>query len=119
MNLAELQARGAFVSARPVERTLTWVHAAPDSLEEVTDTFVVKIKRHSFGVLSDLIESGSGNRSRSALLIASSIILGTDEAPETLTYDQAYLLDPSLAALFIKAINEVNRFDGKAADPKN
>lgn len=108
MRLKELKARGAFVDRAPVAKELTWVRKDADG-KELTDTFTVFVIRQSFGTIerSMLPDPSAPDRSTAARFIAECIRLG-DDASEALTYEDAYSLDPSLATLFVKAINEVN-----------
>lgn len=114
MNLAELKAKGGIVAAAPVQKEVTWVRKN-DAGEEVTDTFIIFVKRQSFGSIETIWASGE-DRSKSASYISQSLRLG-DKGKEQMSYDEAYQLDPSLATVFITAINEVNG-TGKAT-PKN
>lgn len=109
MNLKELKARGGFVSAVPVKRDVEWTHPDPDTGEEVTDKFSVFVKRQSFGAIERLFV-GNDDQSKSATFISECILLGED-GKDRMTYQDAYQLDPGLAAVLVKAINEVNKTD--------
>lgn len=115
MNLAELKARGGFVALAPVAKEVTWKHKDEATGEELVDTFTVHVKRQSFGAIESIWASGE-ERSKSASYISQSIRLG-DKGKDSLTYDDAYQLDPSLAGVLIAAINEVNG-TGRT-EPKN
>ena len=105
MNLKQLKQAGAFVSAEPVAKEVVWSHKN-DAGEVVEDRFTVYIKRQSFGTIEQLW-SGDSDRSRSATFISASVLLG--EERESMSYEDAYQLDPSLAHALVKAINEVNK----------
>lgn len=113
MNLSDLTAKGGFVALAPVQKEIAWVKKV-EGVEE-TLTFNVFVKRRTFGSI-ERVFSGAEDRSKAALFIAESIRLG-DDASEALTYEQAYNLDPDLASLFLKAINEVN--GSGSNEPKN
>lgn len=113
MNLKELKARGGFISPIPVKRDVEWKHIDPTSGEEVTDKFSVFVKRQSFGAIERLFVAND-DRSKSATFISECILLG-DDAKDRMTYEDAYQLDPGLAAVLVKAINEVNQTDKGAA----
>lgn len=114
MNLEELKSAGALVSAEPVEKKITWTKVGEDGTEKV-HTFKVFIKRRSFGTVEKMF-SGDSDRSRSAAMIAETVLLGKD-GKECFSYDDAYQLEPSLAFAFVAAINEVNKVG--EAPPKN
>lgn len=114
MNLDDLKAKGGFVPLAPVAKEVTWTRKN-EAGEEIIDTFTVYIKRHSFGAIES-IWAGDGDRSKSAAYISQSVKLGL-AGKESLTYEDAYQLDPGLATVLITAINEVNG-TGKA-EPKN
>jgi hypothetical protein len=106
MRLADLQARGAFVSKEPTRRELTWFHVDPDTGEKIADSFSVWVVRPSYGDIETRVAlAGAGARAAQSAAIAACIRLG-ENAEEQMTYEQAYQLDPSLALLFIKAIND-------------
>lgn len=108
MRLKELRAKGAFVDGTPVKKSLTWERPGPNG-EPLSDSFDIFVKRQSFGTVERLLltDDKDPDRSRSARFIAECVLLG-DDAKEALTYADAYALEPSLAKLFIQAINEVN-----------
>ena len=101
MKLADLKAAGGFVPSAPVAKEVEWTHGGE------TLAFTIHIKRHSFGTIEQLLSDKNDDKSRSAAYIAESILLG-DGGKEKLSYGDAYALEPSLAAVFIKAINDVN-----------
>ena len=107
MNLKELKAAGGFVPAAPVSVPVTWERAGKDPV-----SFDVAVKRHSFGTIERLFADNDDERSRSAAYIAASILL--EGVP--MTYEDAYQLEPSLAGVLIRAINQVN---GTGQEPKN
>lgn len=101
MNLKELRAKGAFVSTVPEQRTVTW--KSPDG--EVT--FDVHIKRMAFGDWERLFVDKDDERSRSAAILSKTVMLG-EKGKESLPYVDAYQLDPTLAAVLMEAVTEVN-----------
>lgn len=113
MDLATLQSKGGFVPRELVSKELTWTRVDDDG-EQQTDTFSVFIAKRVFADV-ERIHNAPDEQSKSAHLIAALVRLGTDGS-ERLTYDQAYQLDPSLAACFLNAITEVNT---PAPKPKN
>ena len=114
-SLKELKAKGALISGAPVPADIEWTHVGEDG-QEVTDKFKVFVIRQSFGVI-DRIFSGENDRSRSAKFISECIRLG-EKANEQISYDDAFQLDPGLAAAFVDAINRVNG-TAKGGEPKN
>lgn len=95
MNLSELRNAGGFISPEPQRVPIDWKG----------HHFDVYVKRLSFGDVEAML-AGEDDRSRSAKMIAASILLGT--AREPITYDDAYRLDVSLATKLINAINTAN-----------
>lgn len=122
MNLADLEALGAFVAAAPVKRTVKWKRSAAldgENKEVEFDTWVLPL---SFGLLDSLNAPGVDPQSQKAVLISRAI---TDEKGKTvMTYEQAYQLKPTLAYALYAAIAEVNRLappkeeEGEATGPK-
>lgn len=113
MNLKELQAKGGFVSVAPVKKSVTWEREGENGeVEKIT--FDVYVKRHSFGALEQ-IWAGDDDRAKSARFLSYSIKLGAG-GKEELTYEDAYQLEPSLAAVLVNAVTEVNKTGG---NPKN
>lgn len=100
MNLQQLRESGGIVSAEPVKKTVTWKD----------NKFNVFVIRQSFGTVESMVRDLDG-RSRSASLIASFIRLG--DGTEQLSYEDAYQLQPELAAEFVRAINEVYEGDAE------
>ena len=94
MNLSELKNAGAFISTEPVKVPVEWKG----------HQFDVWVKRLSFGDVETLF--AADDRSRSARMIASAILLGENKEP--ISYDDAYRLDVSLASKLIEAFNSVN-----------
>ena len=102
MNLKELRAKGAFVSAHPVKKSVTWKTSEGEDV-----AFDVYVKKLSFGDYERLFLSESDDRSRMARVLAETVKLG-DEGKEDLSYEDAYQLEPSLARALIDAVNGVN-----------
>lgn len=103
MNLTDLKARGAIVSAAPVTREVTWEHDDPTTGEKVTDKFTVEILRHSYGTMERLYMIGE-DRSKGAAMIAECVRFGG----EAMSYEDAYQLHPGLATALLTAITEAN-----------
>lgn len=101
MNLQQLRDSGGIVSPEPVKKPVEWRGKK----------FNVHVVRQSFGTVEEIVRQSEG-RSRSAALIASFIRLG-DNGTEQLSYDDAYQLQPELAAEFVRVVNEV--YEGDAA----
>lgn len=101
MKLSDL--KGAVVSGELVKKHLEWTRDVDG--EEVTDTFDIFVKRPSFGDVERIFVGGD-DKSRSAAMISACVRMG-DNGEELITYDQAYQLAPSLAALFSEAIKDV------------
>lgn len=106
MDLAALKARGGVISAAPIPKAVEWEHDDPETGEKVTDKFIVHILRHSYGAMERMV-LGEGDRSKGALLISNCVRFG-DAGDEVMSYEDAFQLDPGLAAVLMKAINEVN-----------
>ena len=117
MDLQQLRDLGAFVPHEPVTKTVSWTRVADDG-NELTDTFTVRIKKHSAGDMERLWSDARAkpDRSHMAALISASVLLG-DEGDDRLTYDQAYALDLGLAEAILDAIDTVNPFKQKRGTP--
>lgn len=102
MNLKELRAKGAFVSAHPVKKPVTWKDETGTEL-----AFDVFIKRLAFGDYERLFLSESDDRSRMARVLCETVRLG-EEGKDELSYKDAYQLAPSLARVLLDAVNQVN-----------
>jgi hypothetical protein len=113
MNLKELRERGGFVASAPIPRDVEWKHF-DEAGEEVTEKFIVHVAKQSFGDIERLY-LGSDDRSKAATFISQCIRLG--DGTERMTYEDAYQLDPGLAAVLVQAANEVNQT--VKATPKN
>ena len=106
MDVAALKARGGVIPAAPLPKEVEWTHADLETGEKITDKFTVHILRHSYGAMERMV-LGEGDRSKGALLISNCVRFG-DAGEEVMSYEDAYQLDPGLAAVLMKAINEVN-----------
>jgi hypothetical protein len=116
MDLKQLQDLGGFVPQAPVTKEVTWSRLGPDG-EDVTDTFTVQVRKLSAGMVERMwAEAGKKpDQAYSARMIAETIRLGDNGATE-LTYDQAFLLEPTLAeALLEQAVHAVNPLNRRKA----
>ncbi|MBV4486955.1 phage tail assembly chaperone family protein, TAC [Pseudomonas sp. SWRI153] len=111
MNLKQLKAKGGIVDSQPIKKEVSWTHLDGKSGKEVTDTFILHIRRQSFGVIERLFVQDESEQSRNANYIAASVSLGAD-GTEALSHDDAYNLEPSLGFLLLNAVNEVNGTGG-------
>lgn len=137
MDLKKIKERGGFVSAEPVKKSVTWVHETNEG--EVTDTFDVYVIRQSFGSVEKLL-TGLDDRSKAASFISASVrfLVSSEEAEayeilrrsdpalpvrmeflESMVYEDAFQLDPSLAGSLVRAINEVNGEQKNSRPPMN
>lgn len=101
MDLKTLQQQGGFIDGAPFKEPVTWRRADGDEVK-----FDVHVVRQPFGVVDEVLKTSDG-RSQSARMISNCIRLG-DKAQDSLTYEQAFALDPTLAFALIGAINRVN-----------
>lgn len=118
MDLQQLRDLGGFVPSTPVTREVSWTHLGPDG-QDVTDTFTVRVKKLSAGVIERLLTRPQ-DRSYSATMISETILLG-DEGDVRLSYEEAFQLEPTLAdVLLLDAVNPVNPvYRRKGASTKN
>lgn len=114
MDLKKLRDMGGIVPSAPVKTEVSWTHVAEGG--EVTDTFTVHIKKHSFGTIERLfaVDGADPERSRAAVLISESVMLG-DDGSERISYEDAFQLDAGLAKVLMDAISAVNGTGGAAA----
>ncbi len=113
MNITDILSAGGFVDSDPVKIGVVWKSKDKTTGKEIEHKFDIFVLRQSWGVMEKLWSSGE-DKSRSASYISNSIRLG-DSAEQSLSYDQAYNLDPSLASVFLNAINDVNNASEKKA----
>ena len=102
MNLKELRAKGAFVSAQPIKRSATWKTPEGEQVE-----FDVHVKKLSFGDYERLFLSESDDRSRMARVLCETVRLGPDGKDE-FSYQDAYQLESTLARVLLDIVNETN-----------
>lgn len=108
MSLKDLQALGAFVSDKPVKKTITF--NLPDPNDEgatVEHTYDIHVKKLAIGDYETLFLTDKEDRSRTATLISNAITLGKD-GKERIDFKDAYRLHPNLAGAMVAAFNEVN-----------
>jgi hypothetical protein len=102
MDLSKLQELGGFVPPTPVKRQVTWT---PDEGESVT--FTVHIKKLSAGQIERLYRDPRRDRSISALMISETLLLG-DDGKETMPFEKAFEIVPSLANALLEVIEDIN-----------
>ncbi len=118
MNLNELRAAGGFIESALVRKEITWTRVPAGRKKAVSDTFQVFVRRNSFGAVERLFSAEGDQQSRNARYLAECIRLG-ETGEESLTYEQAYDLDPALGFLLLQAVGEVNRVeDAEKTDPR-
>jgi hypothetical protein len=115
VNLDQLKSAGGIVSDKPVRQEIVWNRTTDEGVEE-TLTFDVYVVRLAYGDYEQLympttrtVDDDDAEPERHSLqseLISLCIRLG-ENADERLTYEQAYRLQPGLAAAMIRAINKV------------
>lgn len=108
MNLNELRAAGGFIESALVRKEITWTRVPAGRKKAVSDTFQVFVRRNSFGAVERLFSAEGDQQSRNARYLAECIRLG-ETGEESLTYEQAYDLDPALGFLLLQAVGEANR----------
>lgn len=106
MNLAELEAAGAFVLDELVKKEIVW------KVGKVEHKFDVFIRPQSFGSI-ETVQEIQKDKSKMASYVSKSIL--DAEGNPTIPYEKAVNLKPSLGTLLLQAINEVNT----GADVKN
>jgi len=108
MDIGSLRAKGGIVQAPPVPVEVTWTHEDPVTGEIVDDTFTVFALRLSVGWV-DRIAARRVNdpeTSRSAAMISEGLRFG-ENGKEKMSYEDACLLDPTLARVLMNAFNRV------------
>ncbi|WP_159913027.1 phage tail assembly chaperone family protein, TAC [Pantoea sp. 18069] len=104
MNLHQLTEKGGFVEASPVKMPVTWTRQDASG-KDLIDKFDVWVRRRSFGTFERVASLGE-DRSRSAKMLSECVLLG--DTQESLSYEQAYQLEPSLAMALIEAVKEAS-----------
>lgn len=112
MNLDDLKKIGGVVSSAPVPKSVKWVKKEDDGTEQEFE-FTIHVLKHSFGSIEQIWNDKDESRSRAASYISKTVRLG-EGGKDPISYDDAFQLEPSLAAAFIAAINEVNGTGGSA-----
>lgn len=103
MNIADLEKLGAFVSPSLDKIPVEWKHIFDG--EERVDKFDIYIKKLSFGGFDRIYDISNKDKSTTALLISETVRLG-EKGEQSLTYDDADRLEPSLAFALNEAINK-------------
>lgn len=106
MKISELKKEGGLVSPKLVKRSIKW---ESDDKQHEGDIFV---RRVSFGVIDQIMSDDDA--STNSALIVETIRLG-EKGEEHFTYDQAYQLEPNLAAAMVEALMAVNRIGEQPA----
>lgn len=138
MDLKQLKARGGFVSTEPVKKSVEWAHIDENGTD-IEEKFEVYVVRQSFGSVEKLLTNLT-DRSKTASFISACVrfLVSTDEAKayeakrrddpslpvrmeflESMSYEDAYQLEPSLAGALVKAINDVNGEQKNSRPPMN
>lgn len=114
-SLSQFRTAGGILSREPVMKTGTWKHTDENG-EEVEDTFEVGIVRVSFGDMADLFKEK--DREQIAVGLSKSVMVANEKGKlEFLSYEDAYRLEPSLAAVILELAREVNGDKAKNSPP--
>lgn len=103
MNIKDLEKLGAFVSSSLEKIPVEWKHIV-DGKEKV-DKFNIFIKSLSFGGFDRIYHPSNKDKSSTALLISETVRFG-ENGEETISYEDADRLEPSLAFALNEAINK-------------
>lgn len=93
MNLAQLKAAGAYITAEPVKHEIQWKE----------QTFNVHIRRMAYAEVEAIMNAEG---SKNAALVAASVLLGEDLEPITAADVERF--DPQLVFALVAGINKVN-----------
>lgn len=104
MDINDLKKIGAIYTNKPEKKTIKWNNCGEDV------EFTVFVCKLPYGDIERILKA----ESYTIALISEGLRLG-DNGNERLSYEEAAMLDPSLANLFVQAINEVNTRDKKKA----
>ena len=111
MNLQDLLERGALVQTPPTPRDVTWLRTDPKTGQTEPVTFTVLIKSPSSGWLdrarTAAARAGNDRISYQSAIIAHAVLFGED-GTQHFTYEQADMLQDSLALALMDAYNAVN-----------
>lgn len=107
MDLKELKQMGGIVSPEPVAKEVTWKRKGDDGKTE-TLKFKIHVVRYTFADAEKMSELANvEGQSRAAHFISTMLRLG-ENAEERISYEDAKLLHPGLASVFVEAITQVN-----------
>lgn len=107
MDLKTLTDRGGFITEPPVKVKVTWTHVDKGG-QEITDEFDVWVRRLAHGDMETILRKFANDQhSLSCEMIANGIRFG-ENADEMMDYEQALMLDPSLAKELAQAVEKVN-----------
>lgn len=95
MNLAQLKAAGAYITAEPVKHEIQWKE----------QTFNVHIRRMAYAEVEAIMNAEG---SKNAALVAASVLLGEGEDLEPITTADVERFDPQLVFALVAGINKVN-----------
>jgi hypothetical protein len=125
LTLDRIRAIGGIVTAKTERRDITWTGTDPETGERTEFTHTVEVRRMAFGwidrvtreVRATVTNGHDEARSIGAMMIAGGILFGG----ETLAYEDALQLAPSLANELLVAFYDVNGMQAPAeeSDPKN
>lgn len=114
LTLERIRAIGGIVTAKTEPREITWKGRDPETGKRVTYTGTVHVKRMAFGWVeraaadARVIARANGHdeeRSTGAMMISGGVAF---EGGESLTYLEAYWLDPLLGDALLRAFYDVN-----------
>jgi hypothetical protein len=112
MDLQTLKNKGGIVDMAMVKCEVVWKHKDNVTDEEIEDKFSVFVVRQAWGIIDQIVRSDEPGFSKSSALICHCVRFG-DEGEQQMEYDEAFQLQPSLAAALLKAVNEVNKSEVK------
>lgn len=106
MDLAQLKKKGGVIADALVPKEVEWKHVDEEG-KQVTDKFIVHVRRHAFGVMEAMFAGGEAERFKTARYLSASVMLG-EEGTEELPFDDAVNLHPALGLVLLDAVKSVN-----------
>jgi hypothetical protein len=117
-NLAAIKAAGGVVPAAPIKVDGVWERYADDQTTVLSDTFDVWVYKQSLGRMADLHELDLKDRNAVAMALSKTVAFENDKGrPEQLSYDDAYMLELTLAHAILACARKINPLP-KALPPK-